>query len=556
MADIDTTLFTQLYRSFLSSEGILEIEQLITPYSEVKPFLHQKVGTSEIDTGAFIYSLLRLPKEIFKVKEIVLAQSDAIFNREGYDLSTTFESPAPARRRKMRYDGKDKLFVIINSVTDVDDMICLLTSFQIEWNKIRNSLLFLTEDELEIITKTNNFGFADKVTDIDSVLWQKMYKILKQDFGVIIKSIWSTNVEFKVKLLRGSYIDYVNSAQSWFENILIKTKYPEFRKQLIYFVSSNTHSLVNTISGFVNSIENDLVKYMEQKQMTDLLEYYNLISQKERPGSKENLLWYVLKKYELDFPEVRQRRIACEQELGIDFIEAKHTLDVNVQLINLNKLQNSHLSEKLKQDLSFLENSNAIILNIDYPLGFGAYMVLSTILRNIQQIKGVYILGKASFLNGKLGDIALPTQVFDDHTKNTFILKNAFTKEYFTGFEGGSVLTDQNSVSTKGTLLYPEEIMKKYFIDGYSIIEMEDGPYLNALYETIYYERYPNDTLLDMLKSQIDIGIIHYASDTPFTKTVTLGTRSLGYEGVEATYTSSLAILQRIVEMEQTKISV
>jgi len=79
---------------------------------------------------------------------------------------------------------------------------------------------------------------------------------------------------------------------------------------------------------------------------------------------------------------------------------------------------------------------------------------------------------------------------------------------------------------------------------------MEDGPYLNALYETIYYERYPNDTLLDMLKSQIDIGIIHYASDTPFTKTVTLGTRSLGYEGVEATYTSSLAILQRIVEME------
>lgn len=550
MADIDTTLFTQLYRSFLTSEGILEIEQLITPYSQVKPFLHQKVGTSEIDTGAFIYSLLRLPKEIFKVKEIILAQSDAIFDREGYDLSICLETPAPARRRKMHFDGKDKLFVIINSVTDVDDMICLLTAFQIEWNKIRNSILFLKEEELEIILKSNNFGFADRVTNIDSVLWQKMYKILKKDFGEIIKSIWTTNVEFKVKLLRGSYIDYVNSAQNWFENIVLKTKYPEFKNKPIYFVSSNTHSLVNTISGFVNSIENDLVKYMEEKQMSDLLDYYQSVNQQEQLGSKENLLWYVLKKYEQDFPEVKRRRIVCEQELGIDFIEAKHTLDVNVQLINLNKLQNSHLSGKLNQDLSFLEKSDAIILNIDYPLGFGAYMVLSTVMRNIQQIKGIYILGKASFLNGKLGDIALPTQIFDDHTKNTFVLKNAFTKEYFSEFKGGSILTDQNSISTKGTLLYPEEIMKKYFVDGYSIIEMEDGPYLNALYETVYYDRYPINTLLDMLKSQVDIGIIHYASDTPFTKTVTLGTRSLGYEGVEATYNSSLAILKRIVEME------
>lgn len=554
MSDVDTTLFTKLYRSFLSSGGTLEIEQLITPFIETNPFLHQKAGSMEVDTGAFVYSLLRLPQIVFKVKEIVLAQSKDIFKREGYEIDNCLETTAPARRRKMYYDGNEKLFVIINSVTDVDDLVCLLTSFQIEWNKIRNALVFLNDGDVDKIVKDNNFGFAENISNIDNILWQKLYKILKADFAGTIKTIKRTSVEFKLKLLRGSYIDYVNSTQSWFENIVRKTQYPNFKNQPIYFVSSNTHSIVNTITGFVNSIEADLVKYMEEKNMDDLMHYYTQITQKNRPGSKENLLWYVLKKFELDNPLIRESRIRHEQELGIDYIEAKDTLDVNVQLINLNKLHNSHLAKRLNSDIGFLKDSNAVILNIDYPLGFGAYMVLSTIMRNIQQIRGVYILGKASFLNGKLGDIALPTQIFDDHTRNTFILKNAFTKEYFPSFEAGSILTDQNCVSTKGTLLYPEDIMKKYFIDGYTVIEMEDGPYLNALYETVYYERYPTNTLLDMLKSQIDIGIIHYASDTPFTKTVTLGTRSLGYEGVESTYNSSLAILKRIVEIEKNHI--
>jgi hypothetical protein len=550
MTNQDTELFIKLYRSFLSSGGTLEIEQLISPYIDMKPFLHQKAGLGEIDSGAFIYSLLRLPNEIYKVKEIILAQSIQILKREGYDTQSWIELSAPARRRKMYFDGNNKLYVIINSVTDVDDLVCLLTAFQIEWNKLRNSLLFLKEPEFEKILNSRNFGYVNRFTKIDNTLWQKLYKILKENFEPTIRKVREFNVEFKVKLLRGSYIDYVNSTQEWFENIVKKTQYSDFKEKPIYFVSSNTHSIVNNITGFVNSIEADLIKFMEENKMDDLLNYYNSINLGKLPGSKENLLWYVLKKYEAVNPNIKKQRLQRELELGIDSIEAKQVMDVNVQIIKVNKLNKSHLPDKIRANLDFLETSEAIIFNIDYPLGFGAYMILSTLLRNIQNIKGVYILGKASFLNGKLGDIALPTRVFDDHTKNTFVIKNAFTKEHFSEFEAGSLLSDQHALSTKGTLLHPEETMKGYFIDGYTVIEMENGPYLNALYETIYYDRYPENTLRDMLKSHIDLGIIHYASDTPFTKSVTLGTRSLGYDGIEATYVSSLAILRRIIEME------
>ncbi|HEY4829305.1 MAG TPA: hypothetical protein VIH85_21225, partial [Solirubrobacteraceae bacterium] len=48
----------------------------------------------------------------------------------------------------------------------------------------------------------------------------------------------------------------------------------------------------------------------------------------------------------------------------------------------------------------------------------------------------------------------------------------------------------------------------------------------------------------------IDLGIIHYASDTPYTQARTLGARGLSYYGMDSTYASSLAILRRILRLE------
>jgi hypothetical protein len=79
---------------------------------------------------------------------------------------------------------------------------------------------------------------------------------------------------------------------------------------------------------------------------------------------------------------------------------------------------------------------------------------------------------------------------------------------------------------------------------------MENGPYLNAVFEMTNYKRYPERKTLSLIDLPFDLGIIHYASDTPFTKAISLGTRNLGYDGVEPTYNSSLAILERIVDVE------
>jgi hypothetical protein len=51
-------------------------------------------------------------------------------------------------------------------------------------------------------------------------------------------------------------------------------------------------------------------------------------------------------------------------------------------------------------------------------------------------------------------------------------------------------------------------------------------------------------------KLPIDFGIIHYASDTPYTQARTLGARGLSYYGLDSTYASSVAILRRILTQE------
>ncbi|KKS47531.1 MAG: hypothetical protein UV09_C0004G0020 [Candidatus Gottesmanbacteria bacterium GW2011_GWA2_42_18] len=79
---------------------------------------------------------------------------------------------------------------------------------------------------------------------------------------------------------------------------------------------------------------------------------------------------------------------------------------------------------------------------------------------------------------------------------------------------------------------------------------MEAGPYLNAAYEFIYYNRYEENEFINLSPTPFELGIAHYASDTPYSKAKNLGVRNLSYEGVESTYAISQTILKKIAERE------
>jgi hypothetical protein len=81
-------------------------------------------------------------------------------------------------------------------------------------------------------------------------------------------------------------------------------------------------------------------------------------------------------------------------------------------------------------------------------------------------------------------------------------------------------------------------------------VEMGAGLFCNAVYEIADVDRYPVGEAVNFSKLPLDYGIIHYASDTPYTQARTLGARGLSYFGMDSTYASSLAIVRRVLALE------
>jgi hypothetical protein len=62
------------------------------------------------------------------------------------------------------------------------------------------------------------------------------------------------------------------------------------------------------------------------------------------------------------------------------------------------------------------------------------------------------------------------------------------------------------------------------------------------------------DEIVTLYNLPFDLGILHYASDTPLTKGENLGAGTLSYFGVDSTYATSLAILRRIMQLEYNRL--
>src|SRR2546426_12313778 len=101
-----------------------------------------------------------------------------------------------------------------------------------------------------------------------------------------------------------------------------------------------------------------------------------------------------------------------------------------------------------------LARSQAIILNIDYPLGMAAYRMLREIMENVSGIRGVYNLGKEATLNGSIGDVMISNVVLAEHSQDTYWVYNCFIAQ-----DGqpyliyGYGLGNHTAVSAQGTYL-------------------------------------------------------------------------------------------------------
>jgi hypothetical protein len=118
----------------------------------------------------------------------------------------------------------------------------------------------------------------------------------------------------------------------------------------------------------------------------------------------------------------------------------------------------------------------------------------------------------------------------------------------------GMVLDNQKAISAPGTFLQNARYMSVFYREGYTVLEMEGGPYLSSIYEAVRPQRHPYNEIVTLHSAPFDVGFLYYASDTPFGRGRNLGAGSLSYAGVDPTYATAIAILRRILSQEAQRI--
>ena len=549
----EVELYQRTYTTLLRSSGETALRVLEPSHMAMGSALHPLAASEELDLGAFLYAVQRLPDGIAGAELVVMGQAVEALTAAGIPVDSWEEAEAPARRRRWYDSGTGTLAVLLASASDVDDLLPTLVAYQIEWNKIR------------VRMRAAGWPDAPRSPDVppeecarelggSAGDWARLQIAWGAAFGERMRQVAEERLSLRVRMLGGTNTGYARLTRRWWAPVSAELVVEGLTERPLYFVSSNSHSLVNIVTGIAREREPELIAFVEQLHEDDILrQELNAFREGRSEGSWENFLYFVARLYFSEGgPKAAAERRAGEQQRGVIHLRSTNALRVPAQVISLAALDPAALDPRLGEvDVDALAASGAVIVNIDYPLGVAAYNILREVAVDRTALRGVYILGKAATLNADVGDVMISNVVHDEHSGSTYWLDNAFSVgDLAQDLRFGTGLDNQRAVTVKSTFLQNRNYLDFYYREAFTVVEMETGPYCNAVYEIADADRHPTGEAVNFTKLPIDLGIIHYASDTPFTQARTLGARGLSYYGMDSTYASSLAILRRILRLE------
>jgi hypothetical protein len=547
----EVELYHRTYTTLLRSSGETLLRVLEPSHRSMNSSLHPLAATNELDLGAFLYAMRRLPAGIWNASVIVMGQEAREFERGGVGRIEEWDPvEAPARRRRWYDSGNGTMAVLLASVSDLDDLIPTLVAYQVEWNKLHAAVRSAERPEgPEPDPAACAVAFGGMAED-----WTRVRESWG-DLSSFVDEVYERKLNLRIRMLGGSHTGYARMTRRWWAPVRGAMEQQGLGDRPVYFVSSNTHSMVNLVTSTARSGEAEIVAFIEQHGPEYLREELDRFREGRAEGSWENLLYFGARLLWESLPESGEEwigRQAAERAVGVTHISSKTALRVSSQIIALDRLDPAGLDPRLGAvDAEQLSRSPAVIVNIEYPLGLAAYNILRELTVSTEVLRGVYVLGKAATLNADVGDVLISGVIHDEHSSSTYWLDNAFSFADIAPFlRFGSGLDNQRAVTVKSTFLQNREYLDFYYREAYTVVEMEAGPFCNAVYEIADADRYPVGEAVNFAKLPLDFGIIHYASDTPYTQARTLGARGLSYYGMDSTYASSLAILRRIFKLE------
>ena len=469
-------LYIRTYYSLLRSSGDVRVRAFEEAHSYSNASLHPNAGLATPDIAAFSYAAGRLPEQMPEIRRVILGQCDETFARFGYDVAAWPTLRTRGRRRQLRHDGGEILAAYIVSTSDIDDLLPILTAYQIEWNKMHRLLaegraLMPSQDEIETPRAQLADDFGVPPAEIE-----RLFEALGERWQASLLALRSRPLDLTVRLLSGSFAEYQRAANLWWRGIETAAAWERHdRLPPVYFVSSNTHSLPNLLGGYALA-HRELLRDTAQRENPDGI--YTALEQALRADdAAADLLYFTLRTHLHTVPGARREVQRWDEAGGIRSVDNLAHVDVDAQVIELRRLRPEHFDARLRMPgLERLSASDAYIINIDYPLGMAAYHLLSRLGQGVGPLLGVYVMGKAATLNGQVGDVLISRAVHDEHSENTYLFPNVFAAQDIAPYlEQTNVLDNQKAVTSRGPFLQNNTYMGVFYREGYTVLEMEAG---------------------------------------------------------------------------------
>lgn len=523
-------LFNRGFYKPMGISGETLRESLLT----LSPEIYGSINEEKTELQGLLYVIDRLPYGIEECRFVNLTSD------EGYKKSH-FKPIVPAKRRRncYRIDKEQMNIEITRGRSDIYDILTHLTFLFIESHKIMRQVLInergdvirdwkkleeavlkkepLSQNEKEIaLTHTAHF-LGRTFEEVNEIYPHFECAQIKNRFLNIIYYLGKMALEEELNnkkrlisfspVLRERLGHHIHGEQ-WARNIKAVLHEKELLHRPLHIISANMHSVLNSLFA---------TKALS-KQFNDLNGPDLFVKLSDPKNSK-----------------LQERVNALAQKQGMTFISDDSGANINVQLFDTARFYS------FKQEVS--TEDSPVILVMDYAFGEQAFETMDELLKPYKvngkkiflDVKSISIMGKAGVLEGKKGDIMIPSAHVFEGTADNYPFKNRLKKADFNGLDlnvySGSMIT------VLGTSLQNRDILKFFHLSTWKVIglEMEGAHYQKAIQSA--------SKIRGSISSKVALRYAYYASDNPLESGSTLASGGLGQAGVRPTY----AITQRII---------
>jgi hypothetical protein len=529
------------------ARGYIELSELLPLYADLEPALHPLAkDPGKMDLAALLYAVRRLPENVTNTFAYLLTDELPPAFASADSLFPKIETQARIRFIWEIMPGKS-LALLRNGLSDITDLITCLCLYAVEANKIRARLRdthtlvhikeFLNaagstrtlEENRVFLGSSLNFS-PEEIAGLTAI-WkeftvERVYDIVRH------REVFSIDVRRQ----RNSFSS--RRSELWTQQIGDAARVlagcdptalpPDVR---VHIISSNTHSIINCLNPWL--VENKKLIFDWAARTGHPIiegEWHN----------EYDLLYGLLRDFFVRFPDAAEENRRRERDWGILRLEETASTGIQVQIIDGTKLAGLEIDPgvaPVPRDRKFM------IVNIDYAFGEQAEHVIRNLIMLFgTNLASINFLGKAGALQGRRGDILMPTAFIKQSSERYELLPPPSVRcencldERIPGrsIHKGPMLT------VDGTLLQNRRMLYFYkHIWGCVGIEME-GAY--------YYRQVLESMRLGVLPKDLALRFYYYVSDLPLDHRANLSSRMSAGEGIPPLYAITREILSEVFE--------